>query len=186
MANATYDFKYLEGQIKETEEWLTREFSGIRTGRATPAILDSVKADVYGARTPLNQIGSVTIEDARTLRVVPWDKSLNKAVEKAITDADLGVSVATDDQGLRVLFPDLTAERRTMLGKLANEKMEHAKVTLRGHRTEAIKDIDAAEKEGGMGKDDVVRLKEEVQKKIDAGNAALEALAKRKHEEITL
>jgi ribosome recycling factor len=182
----TYDFKPLETQIKETEEWLVRELSGIRTGRATPAILDSVKAEVYGARTPLNQIGTVTIEDARTLRVIPWDKSLNKAVEKAIQEADLGVSVATDDQGLRVLFPDLTAERRTLLLKLANEKVEHAKVTLRGHRTETLKDIDAAEKEGGMGKDDVARYKEETQKKIDAGNAALEALAKKKHEEISL
>jgi ribosome recycling factor len=182
----TYDFKTLDAQIKETEEWLVRELSGIRTGRATPAILDSVKADVYGARTPLNQIGTVTIEDARTLRVIPWDKTLNKAVEKAIMEADLGISVATDDQGLRVLFPDLTAERRTLLLKLANEKTEQAKVTLRGHRTETIKDIDAAEKEGGMGKDDVARYKEEAQKKIDAGNAALEALAKRKHDEIAL
>ena len=181
-----YDFSKLDANIKETEEWLTREFGGIRTGRATPAILDAVKADVYGARTPLVQIGTVSIEDARTLRVIPWDKSLNKAVEKAIQEADLGVSVATDDQGLRVLFPDLTAERRALLMRLANEKMEHAKVTLRGHRTDAIKDIEAAEKEGGMGKDDVVRLKEDVQKRIDAANVALEAHAKKKHEEISL
>ena len=181
-----YDFSTLDKNIKETDEWLTREFSGIRTGRATPAILDSVKADVYGTRTALIQIGTVSIEDARTLRVIPWDKSLNKAVEKAITEADLGVSVATDDQGLRVLFPELTAERRTMFLKLANEKVEHAKVTLRGHRTDALKEIDATEKEGGMGKDEVIRLKEEVQKKIDAANAAFEVHAKKKHEEISL
>jgi ribosome recycling factor len=181
-----YSFSTLDKNIKDTEEWLTREFSSIRTGRATPAILDIVKVEAYGSRTPLTQIGSVSIEDARTLRVIPWDKTLNKAAEKAIQEADLGVSVATDDQGLRVLFPDLTAERRTLLMRLANEKMEHAKVTLRGHRTDAIKEIDAAEKEGGMGKDEVVRLKEEVQKKIDAGNVALENHAKKKHEEISL
>jgi ribosome recycling factor len=181
-----YDFSTLDKNIKETDEWLVREFGGIRTGRATPAILDSVKVEAYGSRTPLAQIGSVSTEDARTLRVVPWDKSLNKAAEKAINEADLGVSVATDDMGLRVIFPDLTAERRTMLLKLANEKIEHARVTLRGHRTDAIKDIEAAEKEGGMGKDDVVRLKEEVQKKIDAANAALEVHAKRKQEEIAI
>ena len=181
-----YDFSTLDKNIKETDEWLTREFSGIRTGRATPAILDSVKAEVYGARTPLNQIGTVSIEDARTLRVIPWDKSVNKAVEKAINEADLGVSVATDDQGLRVIFPELTAERRTMFLKLANEKVEHARVTLRGHRTEAIKEIEAAEKEGGMGKDDVVRLKEEVQKKIDAANSAFEIHMKKKQEEISI
>ncbi|MDR3548511.1 MAG: ribosome recycling factor [Candidatus Pacebacteria bacterium] len=181
-----YDFKALDAQIQETEEWLSRELSGIRTGRAAPALLDNVKVDAYGSRTPLNQIGSVTIEDARTLRVVPWDKSLNKPAEKAITEADLGVSVATDDLGLRVFFPELTAERRTLLLKLANEKVEHAKVTLRGHRSQALKDLDAAEKEGGMGKDDLARLKEDVQKKIDAGGAALEAAAKRKQEEISL
>ena len=181
-----YDFSTLDKNIKETDEWLTREFSGIRTGRATPAILDLVKVDAYGARTPLTQIGTVSIEDARTLRVIPWDKSLNKAAEKAIMEADLGVSVATDDQGLRVLFPELTAERRIMFLKLANEKVEHAKVTLRGHRTDAIKEIESKEKEGGMGKDDVIRLKEEVQKKIDAANVALEAHAKKKHDEISL
>jgi ribosome recycling factor len=181
----TYDFKALDEQVKETEEWLVRELSGIRTGRAAPALLDNVKADAYGVRTPLAQIGSVTIEDARTLRIVPWDKSLNKAVEKAITEADLGVSVGTDDLGLRVFFPELTAERRTLLLKLAHEKIEQAKVTLRGHRAQALKELDATEKEGGIGKDEIIRLKEEVQKKMDAGTAALEVLSKRKHDEIS-
>jgi ribosome recycling factor len=180
-----YDFKLLDEQVKETEEWLVRELSGIRTGRAAPGLLDTIKVDAYGARTPLTQIGSVTIEDARTLRIVPWDKSLNKATEKAITDADLGVSVATDDLGLRVFFPELTAERRTLLLKLAHEKIEQAKITLRGHRSLAIKEIEASEKEGGIGKDEITRQKEEVQKKIDAGTAALEVLAKRKHDEIS-
>jgi ribosome recycling factor len=180
-----YSFAPLDTHIQETEEWLAREFSTIRTGRASPALLDSVKVDAYGSRTPLTQVGSVSIEDARTLRVVPWDKSLIKAAEKAIIDSDLGVSVGTDDLGLRVSFPELTAERRTLLLKLANEKVEQAKVTLRGHRAIAIKDIDAAEKDGGMGKDEIERLKTEVQKKIDTGSEALEALSKRKHEEIT-
>ena len=180
-----YNFGPLDGQVKETEEWLVREMSGIRTGRAAPAILDAIKPEVYGARTPITQVASVTIEDARTLRIVPWDKTLNKAIEKAITDADLGVSVSTDDLGLRIAFPELTAERRTLLLKVANEKVEQAKVTLRGHRAQALKDIDATEKDGGMGQDEVTRLKEEVQKKIDAGTTSLEALAKRKHDEIS-
>lgn len=180
-----YDFTKLKGQIKETGEWLQRELAGVRTGRAAPALLDSVKVDAYGARSPIAQVASVTVEDARTIRITPWDKSLSKPLEKAVNDADLGISVVVDDSGMRIVFPELTAERRTILSKLANEKAEQAKVTLRGHRAEAIKDIDAAEKEGGMGKDDVTRLKEEVQKLIDAGNAELEALAKRKQEEIT-
>lgn len=178
-----YDFSILKGQIKETEEWLQRELSSVRTGRASPALLDAVKPEAYGARTPITQLGSVSIEDARTLRIVPWDKTVVKAIEKGITDADLGVSVVTDDQGLRVIFPELTAERRTLLAKVANEKHEQAKVTLRGHRTEAIKEIDALEKDG-MGEDIAKRNKEEVQKLIDAANVSLEAIAKKKAEEI--
>lgn len=182
---ASFDFSKLDSSIKETEEWLVRELSSVRTGRATPAILDTVKPEAYGTRTPVNQMAAVNIEDARTLRIVPWDKSLTKVIEKAIQDADLGVGLATDDQGLRVTFPELTAERRTMLLKVAGEKVEAARVTLRGHRTDTIKAIDAAEKEGGLGKDDVARFKEEVQKKIDKGNEALEALGKRKETEVS-
>ena len=128
--------------------------------------------------------GFVTTPDARTLRIIPWDKDSIKAIEKAITEADLGVGTAVDDQGVRVTFPELTGERRTLLTKLANEKHEQAKVTLRGHRTDAIKELDELEKGGGIGKDDVKRLKDEVQKLIDAGNAALDAAAKKKAEEI--
>lgn len=177
-----YDFQKLKGEIKETEEWLTRELSGVRTGRATPTLLDGVKPEIYGARTPITNVASVTMEDAKTLRIVPWDKTAVKPIEKAITDADLGVSVSVDDMGLRVIFPELTAERRTQLAKLAGEKAEHAKVTLRGHRNEAIKALEAEE---GMGKDEIFRLKEELQKLIDSGNASLEAIAKKKQDEIT-
>lgn len=179
-----YDFSKLDAGVKETKEWLEREFSGIRTGRSSPAILDSVKPEAYGVRTPISQLGSITIEDARTLRVVPWDKSVVKSIEKAITEADLGVSVVVDDQGLRVIFPELTAERRGILGKLAGEKCEQARVTLRGHRTDALKALEASEKEGGMGKDELARLKEEVQKKVDAGNDAFDAMLTKKQEEI--
>ncbi len=180
-----HDFSKLDGAIKETEEWLAREYTGIRTGRATPTILDIVKPEAYGTRTPMTQLANVSIEDARSLRITPWDKSLMKSIEKAITDANLGIGVSSDDMGLRVTFPELTSERRVMLTKLSREKLETAKVTLRGHRTDAIKDLEAAEKEGGMGEDDLKRLKEEVQKKIDKGGEALEAQAKRKETEIS-
>ncbi len=181
-----YDFRPFETEIKETEDWLARELSGIRTGRATPAILDGIRVDSYGARTPLTQLGSVMIEDARTLRVVLWDKSLNKSAESAILQADLGMSVLTDDQGLRVLFPDLTSERRTMLSKLANDKVEQAKITLRGHRTETMKFIDASEKEGGVGQDEIKRIKDEIQKRVEGATASLEAAGKKKLEEIAI
>jgi len=179
-----YDFSKLKTNIKETEEWLARELSGVRTGRATPTLLDAVKPEAYGTRTPLRELGSVSTEDARTLRIIPWDKGLLKAIEKGITDADLGVGVSTDDQGLRVSFPELTSERREQLSKIAGDKTEHAKVTLRSHRTDALKELDVAEKAGGIGKDEIARLKLEVQKLIDAGNESLLAVLKRKEEEI--
>lgn len=183
---ASFDFSPLERSIAETEEWLQRELSTVRTGRATPAILDTVRPEAYGTRSPITQMAAVTIEDARTLRIVPWDKTLTKNIERSIQDADLGVGLATDDQGLRVTFPELTAERRTMLLKVANEKVEQARVALRGHRADTLKALDAAEKEGGMSKDELGRFKEEVQKKIDKGNETLEGMGKKKEAEIAI
>ena len=179
-----HDFSKLKRQIKETEEWLARELSGVRTGRATPSILDNVRAEVYGTQTPLRDLASISVEDARTLRVISWDKSGMKAIEKGIVDADLGLGIATDEAGLRITFPELSSERRTQLSRLAGEKAEQARVTLRSHRTDAIKDIEAAEKEGGMGEDEMKRLKAEVQKLIDAGVEALSAALRRKETEI--
>ena len=179
-----YDFSKLKTNIKETEEWLVRELSGVRTGRATPTLLDTIKPEAYGTRPPLRELGSVSTEDARTLRVIPWDKGLLKAIEKGITDADLGVGVSTDDQGLRVSFPELTSERRTQLSKIAGDRTEQAKVTLRSHRTDALKALEAAEEAGGMGEDEVKRLKGEIQKLIDEGNEALMKVFERKEEEI--
>jgi ribosome recycling factor len=179
-----YDFSKLKAAIKEGEEYLSRELSGVRTGRATPTLLDSVKPEAYGTRTPLTQLANISTEDARTLRVIPWDKSLAKDIERAIVEADLGVGTAVDDAGLRVTFPELTGERRAQLTRLTGEKLEAAKVSLRSHRTDAIKEIEKQEKEGGMGKDEAKRLKDEVQKMIDASTEALVALAKKKEAEI--
>ena len=179
-----YDFSALKNDIKETEEWLVRELSGVRTGRATPALLDGVKVEAYGARTPLAQLASVSIEDARTLRVISWDSALLKAIEKGITEADLGVGAATDDQGLRISFPELTSERRVQLLKIAGDKTEQAKVTLRSHRTDALRALDALLKDGGTGKDEITRLRNEVQKLIDAGADTLGEALKKKEAEI--
>ena len=143
-----------------------------------------MKNEAYGARTPLRELASVSVEDARTIRVIPWDMSILKALEKGIADADLGVGIATDDQGLRVSFPELTSERRLQLLKIAGDKAEQAKVTLRSHRTDALKALEAAEKAGGMGEDEAKRLKGEIQKLIDAGNDALATVLERKENEI--
>jgi ribosome recycling factor len=180
-----YDFTKLKNKIKETEDWMKKEYTAIRTGMASPQLLDGIQVESYGQRMPLNQVGSVSVADAKSLLVTPWDATQVKAVEKAITVADLGVSLKTDEKGVRVFFPDLTSERRELLMKLAKEKQEQAKITLRAVRDEVVKDIEAKEKEGGMGEDDKFRFKAEMQKLVDAGNAAMEAIFIKKEKEIT-
>jgi ribosome recycling factor len=179
-----YDLKKFDAKLEDVASWLVREMSSIRTGRATPAILDSIKVTSYGASVPLVQVGSIGAEDARTLRVSLWDKNQIKDVEKAIIEADLGVSVVSDDKGIRVMFPELTSERRVQLIKLAKLKLEEARVTLRKSRDEAIKELDAVEKEGGMGEDEKFRTKGEIQKRVDALNAKLDDTLARKEVEI--
>jgi ribosome recycling factor len=180
-----YDFTKLKNKIKETEDWMKKEYTGIRTGMASPQLLDGVVVESYGQRMPLNQIGSVSITDPKSLMFTPWDASQVKAVEKAITIANLGVSLKTDEKGVRVFFPELTSERREILMKVAKEKQEQAKITLRGIRDEIVKDIENKEKEGGMSEDEKFRFKAEMQKMIEAGNAALEVVFVKKEKEIT-
>ncbi len=165
----------LKKRFSDIVEWLEKEFSTIRTGQATPTLLDSVRVESYGSFLPLNQVGSVGVEDARTLRISPWDASQVKAVEKAIGDADLGLSVVTDSSGVRVIFPELTGERRQQLVKLAKSKLEDARVSVKAVRDDAMKAIDAAEKAGEMSQDDKFTQKEEVQKVVDQTNRTLEA-----------
>lgn len=180
-----YNFAAFDTEMKGAVEWLKKEYTAVRTGRATPALLDGVQVESYGARMPLSNVGSVSVEDARTLRVSPWDASQVKAIEKAITEANLGLSVVSDDRGLRVVFPELTSERREQLLKLAKSKLEDSRVSVRKAREEEIKKMDTAEKGGTMSKDDVFRAKAEVQKRVDATNTSLEDLYKKKEQEIS-
>jgi len=179
-----YNFSHLKDKVKEIEEWFKKELSQIRTGRATPAILDSVQVESYGAKMPINQIGSVAVEDARSLRITPWDMSQIKNIEKAIQISNLGLSVTVDDKGLRVIFPELTSDRRVSLIKAAKEKLEDARVKFRSIRDEIWKDIQAKEKEGGMGEDEKFRLKTEMQKLVDAGTKTLDEAFERKEKEV--
>jgi len=179
-----YDFKSFDTRRTEAVEWLAREFSAVRTGRATPSLLDLVQVESYGVRVPIIQVGSVSNEDARTLRISLWDKKQIKDVERALVEADLGVSVVSDDSGLRVMFPTLTSERRVQLQKLAKAKYEDARVTLRKVRDEIMKELDQKVKESEISEDEKFRLREEVQKRIDATNATFETMLARKEEEI--
>ena len=175
-----YDFSNLKLKTEETKSWLEKEFSTIRTGRATPTILDSISVESYGAKTPLKQVASITIEDARTLRVSPWDTSQVQAIEKAIAEANLGLSVVVDDKGLRAIFPELTAERRTTLLKIAKEKTEQAKITLRGERDSVWNEIQEKQKEGTLSEDEKFKLKDDMQKIVNDLGLLLDGMYERK------
>lgn len=179
-----YDFNPFKKQLAGAEEWLKKEFQQIRTGQASPAVLDSVKVMVYGAPMALKEVAAVTIEGSRTIRVQPWDKSQIKEIEKAITLANLGVATAVDSDGMRVNFPELTGERRTQVAKQAKDKMEEGKKEIRRHRDVIVKDLTAKEKEGGFGKDEIFRLKNEAQKLVDDANKRLEDAFAKKEKEV--
>lgn len=179
-----YNFSPFKQKTKDTIEWLKKECMTIRTSRATPTILDGISVESYGSMMAISQVASITSEGARTLRVVPWDMSVAKHIEKAIADSNLGLSVALDDKGVRVSFPELTTERRTALVKLLKSKLEDARVTLRKERDIAWDDIQKAEKAGGMGEDEKFRLKAEMQKIVDETNKELDAVSTRKEAEI--
>lgn len=180
-----YDFSSLKNKIQEIEEWFKGELATVRTGRATPMILDGVVVESYGSKLPLAHVAGITTEDARTLRVVPWDKSQLKEVEKAIIDANLGVSVNADDSGVRVSFPELTSERREALSKLARGKLEEGRISLRNARDEVWNDIQARTKSGEISEDDKFRFKEDMEKLIADAIEKLEAMTARKEKEIT-
>lgn len=180
----SYDFSNVQKQKETIAEWLKSEYRSISTGRATPQVLDLVSIDVYGSRTQIAHAGSVTIEDPRTLRVSPWDKSILSQMEKAINDADLGLSVSSDAEGLRVHFPALTTETRQKLVKLLKDRLEEGRIRVRSLREETNKDIDTREKDGEYGEDEQRRYREEMQKIVDAANTELEELFQRKEKEV--
>ncbi len=179
-----YDFSKLKEKITDTEAWLKKEYQGIRTGRAAPALLDNIQVESFGTRVPLIQVGNVGVEGARTLRVNVWNAEQIKDVEKAITSANLGVGVSPDESGVRVTFPELTSERRDTLIKLSKDKLEEARISLRNERDSVWSDIQRQEKDGEMSEDEKFVSKDEMQKLIDEGNKLLEVLGDKKEVEI--
>lgn len=180
-----YNFNSFKQSNIDLLEWLKREYSTIRTGRATPAILDGVMVEAYGSLMPINQLANISVEDARMIRITPWDATQTKAVEKGIVASGLGLSVTDDGKGLRVMFPELTSDRRTALMKIAKQKLEDARVSLRGEREKVLKDIETQEKAGTISEDDKFRLKTELQKMIDDAGRLLDELLSKKEKEIS-
>lgn len=179
-----YNFSNLKTNFKKVEEFLSKEYSQLNIGRASPMVLDSVKVESYGSFVPLKNIASVSIEDPKTLRIAPWDKSQIKSIEKAIVGSNLGLSVATDDLGIRVIFPQLTTETRKTLVKILKEKLEESRIAARRERETILADIEAKEQESQMTEDEMFRAKEELQKIISETNGNLEAIFEKKEKEV--
>ncbi len=178
------DFSTLKNKIKETEEWLSKENGQIRTGRATPTLLDEVRAEAYGSMMPINQLATIAGEDPRTLRIVPFDSSVTKAIEKAILVSGSGLSVSVDDKGLRVSVPALTEETRGQFVKIAKQKLEDAKITIRGERNKFNEEIQSKKKDAEIGEDDMRRAQNEMEKLVKEAGEKFEAQFKKKEAEI--
>lgn len=175
MAYNTQNFKV---ELKKVEEWLSKEYGSVHTGRATPMILDSISVESYGSYMPIKNIASVSIEDPKTLRIAPWDKSQIKGIETAINAANLGLSVVSDSDGVRAIFPMLTTENRAKLVKILKEKLEDARISVRQERQTEI------EKTGDLPEDDQKRAKDDIQKCVDEANNNLEAIFAKKEVEV--
>jgi ribosome recycling factor len=180
----TTDINTFKTRANEVEEWLSKELASIRTGRATITLLDDVMVEAYGTKTPINQNASINIEDPKTIRIVPWDKGLISEIESSINKADLGVSIMSDAEGVRVKFPDLTSETREQLIKQIHKKVEDAKISLRNERGDIVKGLETSQKAGEISEDDLKRQKDEVQKLVDEIGKKLEEKGKVKEEEI--
>ncbi len=174
----TYNTSNFKAELKKAEEWLSREYSQVHTGRATPMILDSIMVDSYGSMMPIKNVAAVSVEDPKTLRIAPWDKSAIKEIEKAIQSANLGLSVVSDGEGVRAIFPMLTTENRQKLVKVLKDKLEDGRITVRKARQEAMDTLDE------MSEDDAKRAKDDIQKCVDEANKNLEGIFAKKETEV--
>jgi ribosome recycling factor len=181
---AAYDKADLERRMAGAVESLKHDLAGLRTGRASIALLDPVTVEVYGAHMPLNQVATVAAPEPRLLSVTVWDKSNVGPAEKAIRSAGLGLNPITDGQTLRLPIPDLTEERRKELAKLASKYAEAARIAVRNVRRDGNDSLKIDEKKGLFGEDDRKRHETEVQKLTDARIADIDAAASAKEKEI--
>ena len=165
-------------------EALRRDFSSVRTGKASPALLDSVRVEAYGSRVPLNQVGTVSAPEPRMLTITPWDKSVIKDIERGIRESDLGLNPSNDGTIVRIPVPALTEERRKEFVKQLHKLAEEARVAIRQARKDANDDVKARQKDEGMSEDDVRREQGEVQKLTDQYIAKVEELLKHKEAEV--
>src|SRR5579884_1071343 len=184
MAHETHDINELKRRMQGATAVLRAELAGLRTGRASPHLLDPIHVDAYGTQMPLNQVATVSVPEPRLITVNVWDRSLVHAVEKAIVNSNLGLSPATEGQVLRLRIPELNEERRKELVKIAHKYAEAARVAVRHVRRDALDVVKKLEKDHKISKDDHDRHSTEIQKATDAGIAEIDHLLAGKEKEI--
>lgn len=177
-------FEEYELSLMDTVEHLKGELNTIRAGRANPQILNKITVGYYGALTPLNQMANITVPEARLLQISLWDSSMIKAVVKAITASDIGITPTDDGKVIRLVFPQLTEERRRDLGKQVKKIGEDYKVTLRNARRDIMDKLKAFNKNKQITDDEIASYEKEVQKILDKNIASVDALVKEKESEI--
>ena len=176
--------KVFEDKMKNSVEHLERELAAVRAGRANPAVLDKVTVDYYGAPTPIQQVASVAVSEARTLTITPWDRSLLRPISKAIQASDVGINPIDDGQTIRLNFPAPNEERRRQLAKDVSKMGEEAKVAIRNVRREAMDKAKAMKKAGELTEDSQKTMEEDVQKVTDKFIKLVDKAVEEKQKEI--
>ena len=173
-----------ENKMNKTIASLESDFASIRAGRANPAILDKISVEYYGAQTPLAQVGTISVPEARTIVIQPWDASILKDIEKAILASDIGITPNNDGKVIRLNFPPLTEERRKELSKSISKRCEEAKVAVRNLRRDAIDGFKKQKKANEITEDDLKDLEEKVQKLTDRFVKKIDEITSAKEKEI--
>lgn len=175
--------KVYEEKMQKTYEHLESDYQGIRAGRANPHVLDKLKVDYYGTPTPIQQVGNITVPEARMIQIAPWEKSLIKSIEKAILASDIGITPSNDGSVIRLVFPELTEERRKDLVKDIKKKAEECKVAIRNIRRDGNDTFKKLSK-GEVSEDEIKELEEELQKLTDKRIKDVDKLMEEKSKEV--
>ena len=176
--------KLHEEKMGKSIDVLQEEFATIRAGRANPHVLDKIKVDYYGTPTPLQQLGNISVPEARMIVIQPWEKALLKEIEKAINMSDLGIHPTNDGSVIRLVFPELTEERRKELSKDIKKKAEQAKIAIRNIRRDAVEHFKKQQKANEITEDDLKDLEDEIQKITDKFSDEIEKMTEDKTKEI--
>ena len=176
--------KVYEEKMTKSYDAMIREFTAIRAGRANPHVLDKIRVDYYGTPTPIQQVGNVSVPEARMIVIQPWEKSLLKAIEKAILTSELGINPTNDGNCIRLVFPEMTEDRRKEVAKDVKKKGDGAKVAIRNIRRDANDAFKKAEKAGDMSEDELAETTEKMQKLTDKMVERVDKLVEEKTKEI--